>query len=123
HRLAGCGAGFEQTVPQELIRRDFVERDVGFELLDRLEIEGRAGKLNAAFARATRKRFKMRDGQFPFHACAMLCALSENFGREQLFDTKELELYRIAAAARRCIDEFQCARKILAMITRCFSNE
>ncbi len=123
HRLSRGRAGFEKAVPQQLVGRDLVERDEGFELLDRGEIEGRAGKFDVARAGALGERREMSDGQLPLGARAVLGALRENFRGEQFGDAEELELHRVATAVGRRVDKGERAGQILTVIARCFRDE
>ena len=56
-------------------------------------------------------------------ARAVLFALRENLGGEQFVDAEELELYGVAAAIGRGIDEGERARQILRMIARRLGDE
>ena len=58
----------------------------------------------------------MRDGKLPFRARAMLGALRKDFGREQLGDTEELELYRVTTAIGCDVDESERTREVLTVI-------
>ena len=121
--LAGARASLKQRRHQQFIGRDLVEIHEGTQFRHRLQIEGRAGKLNSALKAALRKRLQMGKRQFPFAARAMLGALGKNFGGEHAVDLEELEFHRVAARIRRRIDESERARKIAGVIARCFGDE
>src|SRR5882757_8703418 len=96
---------------------------MGFELFDCFKIKWRAGELNPAFARAMRQRLDVGYRQFPRGARTQLRSLCENFRREQLVQSEELEFYRIATARCGGIHESQRPRQILRMVARCFRDE
>src|SRR5208282_4111804 len=93
--LAGLSTFSKKVVPQQLIRRNFVEVDEWEQLFHCLQVERSAGKHDVARPAGRADVSEKRGRQLPGFAGQQLGIVAQSLGRKQLPHAKELKLHRV----------------------------
>ena len=122
-RLAGAGAGADQVVPEQFVGGDLVEVNMGLELGDGVEVEGRAGELDPLVVAALGELRQEGRRQFPVLAFSVRLALGQDLGRKQLVDPEQLEFDRVATDTSGGVDELEAAIQVAVVVAGDFGDE